>query len=553
MRIKRSFVAAIALCLFPASSAYTAFLTVYGGPAYDQTAQTGYQSPYLPTNPGSSAGSGMAVGNALKYASGTVFGSRAVRWDASGMPATELGNLGTTAIGTTNSTAWAVNTAGTAVGYARKYTAGGADLGQRAVRWDASGTAATELDNLGTDNAGSTFSGAYALNAFGAAVGYAEKYLGIADLGPRAVRWDAAGTAATELGNLGTDINGNSNSFAYSINSAGTIVGSANKYTNFTNLGPRAVRWDPSGVVTELGNIGTADNGFTNSQGLSVNATGAAVGYAQKYNAGINVGYRGVRWDASGMATELGNLGTDLNGKTTSYAYMLNSAGTAVGYADKYVGTTVAANRDIGPRAVRWDASGAAATELGNLGTDTTGVTSSDALAINTAGIAVGDAQKYTAGGTLVGQRGVLWNADAIAIDLNTLIDPASGWTLTEADAISDTNWVTGIGSFDPDGPAGPLAAYDRAFLLDVSSILPEPVSIGIICGASTFLILRRSRRRPNGEGAQLHSPSLTLPPHSAPPCYRQSALPSRPSRRASTDTDCTAAYSSRTARAFRA
>ena len=62
---------------------------------------------------------------------------------------------------------------------------------------------------------------------------------------------------------------------------------------------------------------------------------------------------------------------------------------------------------------------------------------------------------------------------DAVAIDLNTLIDPASGWTLTEANGISDTNWVTGIGSFDPDG-GGPLAAYDRAFLLDVSPRFPS-------------------------------------------------------------------------------
>jgi hypothetical protein len=485
------------LCSFTASSVCAAFLVVYGGPAYDQTAQTGYQSPYVPLNSGPTAGSGIAVGQATKYTSGTLLGSRAVRWDASSVPATELGNLGTTTIGTTNSTAWAVNTAGTAVGYARKYTGAGTDLGQRAVRWDASGTAATELDNLGTDNSGSTFSVAFALNTGGDAVGFAEKYLGIADVGPRAVRWNATGTAATELDNLGTDINGNSSSYAYSINTAGTIVGSANKYdTNFTNLGPRAVRWDPSGVVTELGNIGTAGNGFTNTQGVAVNSAGAAVGYAQKYNAGINVGYRGVRWDASGTATELGNLGTDLNGKTISYAYALNSAGTAVGYADKHVGTTVATNRNIGPRAVRWDASGATATELGNLGTDATGVTSSTALAINSAGIAVGDAQKYTAGGALVGQRAVLWNADAIAIDLNTLIDPASGWTLIEADAISDTNWVTGIGSFDPDGPAGPLAAYDRAFLLNVSSIVPEPASAGILCCVSALLISRSRRPR---------------------------------------------------------
>src|SRR5205823_2718865 len=52
--------------------------------------------------------------------------------------------------------------------------------------------------------------------------------------------------------------------------------------------------------------------------------------------------------------------------------------------------------------------------------------------------------------------------------DLNTLISPSSGWTLTEARAISDSGWVAGYGMFDPDG-AGSLAAYQRHFLLDIS------------------------------------------------------------------------------------
>jgi PEP-CTERM motif len=67
-----------------------------------------------------------------------------------------------------------------------------------------------------------------------------------------------------------------------------------------------------------------------------------------------------------------------------------------------------------------------------------------------------------------------LWNYNALAIDLNTLIDPSSGWTLLQAYGISDTNIAVGVGSFDPDG-AGPLASYGRAFLLDVSSVVSAP------------------------------------------------------------------------------
>lgn len=58
-------------------------------------------------------------------------------------------------------------------------------------------------------------------------------------------------------------------------------------------------------------------------------------------------------------------------------------------------------------------------------------------------------------------------------VDLNSLIDPKSGWTLTNATAIRDTNWILGIGSFDPDG-TGPQQAYSRLFILQVS----EPASV---------------------------------------------------------------------------
>jgi hypothetical protein len=74
----------------------------------------------------------------------------------------------------------------------------------------------------------------------------------------------------------------------------------------------------------------------------------------------------------------------------------------------------------------------------------------------------------------------VIWKPDLSILNLNTLIDPASGWTLTTASKISDTGWIAGTGSYDPDGPtidpdgAGPLpetgtiAAYSRFFSLYV-------------------------------------------------------------------------------------
>ena len=391
-------IAAAALTVAAALAPTANAAPIYGGPTYDSSTSTGFQNPALPVAPGSTAGNG------------------------------------------------------TAVGYADKYT-GGTSLGARAVRWDASGTAATELGNLGTNSGGSTTSIAYAVNTAGTAVGYAEKYSGSTYLGTRAVRWDAGGTTATELGNLGTNSSGITGNYAYAVNTAGTAVGQAQKYTGGTNLGYRAVRWDASGTAaTELGNLGTDSSGVTLSNATAVNTAGTAVGYAQKYTGDTPLGNRAVRWDASGTAaTELGNLGTTSGGSTDGRAYAVNTAGTAVGQAQKYNAGTY-----VGTRAVRWDASGTAATELGNLGTDSSGVTFSNANAVNTAGTAVGSAFKYTAG-TYVGNRAVFWGLDAVAVDLNTLLSPADAalWTLTEAHGISDTNWITGIGTYDPDGAGG--------------------------------------------------------------------------------------------------
>jgi probable HAF family extracellular repeat protein len=82
-------------------------------------------------------------------------------------------------------------------------------------------------------------------------------------------------------------------------------------------------------------------------------------------------------------------------------------------------------------------------------------------------------------------------------IDLDAWLDandPAEGakWTLDEAHGISNTGWITGTGSYDPDGPGGAPFVF-RAYLLDASSIVvPEPAAIGVL--ALGLLALRRRR-----------------------------------------------------------
>ncbi|HEY7086808.1 MAG TPA: DUF3466 family protein [Tepidisphaeraceae bacterium] len=463
------------------SSSSAAFVTIYGGPTYDSTTSTGYANSLLMFDGGYPVGGATAVGWADRYAAGTSLGTRAFRITPGG--AVELGNLGTNSSGVTVTQAAGTNAGGTAVGYAVKFS-GDTPLGTRAVRWDPSGTTASELGNLGTNTNGFTFSGANAINASGTAAGYANEYNGNISLGARAVRWDASGTA-TELGHIGTNSNGVTSASAYAINATGTAVGFANKYNGNTSLGSRAVRWGaPGTVATELDGLG--DNfGISDSIAYDVNSAGTAVGSAQKWDAGALLGDRPVRWDAGGTAvTELKILGTDPSGAAYGAAYAINDAGFAVGEVDSPI-----PNGGILP--VRWDAAGNVTDLTINSGGFNIGI----AFAINNGGTAAGYGQKYV-GGAYLPSHALLWRADGQTIDLNSLLNPsdASFWTLEQARGISDTNWVGGIGEFDPDG-AGPKPAYLRAFLLDASSAVPEPSAIaGVLVAAIGLLRLRPLR-----------------------------------------------------------
>jgi hypothetical protein len=456
------------------STAQAGVLLVAGSPGYDPDAQTGLKDGTMSVAPGwSVTNSGTAVGKSIKYDGGADMGSRAVRWDYTGTAAVELGYLGLRSDNYTSAGASAINNDGTAVGISNKYVAG-VSKGTRAVRWDASGIAATELDSLSQNSDGVTDAGALAVNAGGMAVGNAARYTGDTLLtGTRPVRWDAAG-AVTELGHLGL-ISGSTNGVALAINDAGTAVGWVEKPGMAYTAGKRAVRWNASGTIaTELGNLGlnTTQSIFSRTDNIAfaVNAAGTAVGWAEKWapNGKVWFGNRAVRWDASGTAaTELGTLG--LSGtnppQSSGIAYAVNDAGTAAGYSQKYVGGILK-----GTRAVRWDwdAPLAAATELGNLGLDGSGSTTACAYALNGAGTAVGYSQKYV-GGDDKGSRAVIWLQDAIAIDLTELgvapVADSGTWTLTTAKALSADGWVAGSGTFVPEGAQ---AGYVRHWVTQV-------------------------------------------------------------------------------------
>ena len=173
-------------------------------------------------------------GTPNKYVSGTYLG-QPVRWDGSGTAATELDNLGVSGSGATNALAFAVNEAGTAVGRSEKYVSG-TNLGYRAVRWDGSGTAATELDNLGVNGSGST-APSLCRQRGGDRRGILPKvrqrhYQG-RSRGAVGRQWHRChGTGQSRRGRLGHYYR-----LAFAVNEAGTAVGYLQKYVSGSSQG----------------------------------------------------------------------------------------------------------------------------------------------------------------------------------------------------------------------------------------------------------------------------------------------------------------------------
>jgi uncharacterized membrane protein len=469
------------------------FVAVLGGPKY-VAGTGGYVSPgFVPDVVGTFevTSGGNAITWSIAYnGAATARGDRGLYWNGTGAPPVELTPFGAYPDGITFTYADAINPAGTIVGSAYQFDASKQMIGRRAARWDSPTAAPIELGYLGP--VGSFSSETLAINAAGAVVGYAAKVnptLGW--LGNRPVRWNPGSTTAIELGNLGTDPAGFTRGTAEAINAAGTIVGSVTKFVGGVDRGTRPVRWDAgTTTATELDVLGTDANGSATAYATRLNAAGTAIGAVFRVITTAENDERAVRWAATGTAvTELGVLGTNAAGMTTSRAHAINDAGTVVGYAHRYD----AANHNLGKRAVRWDPTSADAVPLGDFGTGPGDIGDTVAYDIDAVGNIVGYARRFSGPVASQGYRAVYWPAGSTTpIDLNTLIDPAAGWTLTSACAISDdNNWVTGVGTFDPDG-AGGQAAYSRPYLLQV----PEPTAaatLPLLCAATT--VVRRRRR----------------------------------------------------------
>jgi probable HAF family extracellular repeat protein len=261
------------------------------------------------------------------------------------------------------------------------------------------------------DSLGGSYSQAYSINNLGQVVG-STTLLG--DTVYHAFQWN--GGAAPPLVVL-KDLKALvalGNSRAFSINDKGQATGFSS-----TSVGTEhAVIWQNTGVITDLGTL----DGTGNSYGSVINATGEVAGFSSLTG---NKATHAVLW-ANGTKKDLGTLGG-----SHSAAYGMNALGEVTGSA-----TTAL---DAAQHAFLWQSN--QLPQMKDLGT--LGGTFSEAHGISRNSDVVG--VSTTANNAV--QKAFLWQSGLGLQDLNALIDPASGWTLLEAQAISeDGTYITGVG-----------------------------------------------------------------------------------------------------------
>jgi hypothetical protein len=250
--------------------------------------------------------------------------------------------------------------------------------------------------DLGT--LGGTNSAAMALNKFNSVVGQAEDAAGVV----HGFIW----TSTSGMQPLPDPLNATWTT-AYSINNLGQSVGWA-----FANGRVVALRWDHS-QVTELPHPGT------NAWAISINALG---------NIGGDLDDEVVIWQPDGTITHLGTFGG-----VQANTIQLNNYGVVlltVVYSDGTVANILSQNGQavtLNPLPNALECAG---------------------HSLNNYTWSVGQCVMQSNTDPLP-DVAVLWAGTQTAIDLNTLVDNASGWTFTNALGLNDRNMIVATGRFN--------------------------------------------------------------------------------------------------------
>jgi hypothetical protein len=257
---------------------------------------------------------------------------------------------------------------------------------------------------------------------------------------------------------------------AYSINATGSIGGFRENASQHDN----AVVWDPIGpayTATVLPGLA----GWVDSAATAINDHGDLAGYSFAALGGP----RGAVW----QKTPTGYVAKDvIAGADDVVITAINNFGTGAGVV----------NGDQAAVMVLFEGDYYA----GELNVPF-GSSDSAANALNNDDYIVGYLKDPTTAQS--GAEAAMWIPGDDEWELFNLdnwlnqIDPALGaqWVLEEATSISDNGLVTGYGIFDST-PTGGLPGVERGFVLDVSSLVPEPSGLCALLIAPMLLVRRR-------------------------------------------------------------
>ncbi len=243
------------------------------------------------------------------------------------------------------------------------------------------------------------------------------------------------------------------NSTAHAANDAGRIVGFVQTADRMTTRGFFS---DTPGTMSVMGTLGGHD-----SRANGVNASGVIVGTSDTATPGFTHAFIS-RGDA---LVDLGGTGS--------------SSGNAINDLGHIVGSMGIAGRSGGSHAFFTTASGGFV-DLGVL----SGTDSSVALGINNRDVIIG-----TSSSSSTGLSNAFIDFDPSKpnsmVNLNSLIDPSSGWVLNSASGINALGNITGTGKFQ---------GQDRAYLLVAA--IPEPSVVMLTTLSLSCLAAWRMRGR---------------------------------------------------------
>ena len=322
------------------------------------------------------------------------------------------------------------------------------------------------ITDLGTLS-GNGSSEAYGLNDAGVVVGYSQTSAGdvngfawyngfMVDTGPAGLQsvnlainnsnniagyshpfsvYDYSAYLQTQCCTINLPTLGGVSSLPYAINDYNDIVGRSS-YSPTADLAEAFLY--SGGRMIGLGTLGG-----TYSEALGINNSDQIVG-----DASLSDGSDHAFIDFGGVMRDLGTLA----GGGTSIAFAINAAGVVTG------GSSVSSSSD---HAFVWTAAGGMV-DLGTLGG-----ANSEGEAINAAGEVVGTSLTSTND-----LHAFIYDQGAMT-DLNTEIDPGSGWSLTEARGINASGQIVGRGQINNERHAfilNPIATVPP-------SAVPEPAT----------------------------------------------------------------------------